>query len=347
MAKLFDAATVKASLGDKRLKSLQQTYGGKGKGKYDFQFVKTSQLEPGVYRIRFLPPFPGLAKRVPVRLVTHGVEIKMGEKPMNVHCTGEDCLICRLLVVMEPQKDALSDAKQAALKHLSPWERFNFPLAIGGQPDPKDERKYPQWVPDKNVEKGIILIVQADGILSNISKLFDRHPDLSDIEEGRYLKLEKENRNTYNFSEPGNPKPLATTDLYTPDRYPKLDELAAGCAKRMDNSDLEELLKGTWWRKMIPWEDLDTDAVGGAEDAPEDEDDEPPAKASKKKARPVDEEEVAEIEGVDEDDEPPSRKPKPPAQKCAADAAPWDDEDDTPSAKTASSKKRTSEIWDD
>ena len=318
MAKLFDAAVVKASLDDTRLKSLRQTYGkGGGKG-YAFQFVKTSKLGEGTYRIRFLPPFPGLAKRIPVRLVTHGVEIKQGAKPMYVHCNGKTCLLCRLLEVMEPRKDELSDPKQQALGHLNPWERFNIPIAVGAQPDPNDQNKYPVWVPDKSVEKGIILVVEAAGILKKINGLMEKYPDLSDIEDGRYLKLQKEGKNSYEFSEPGAPKPLATQDLYTADKYPKLDELALSAAKKMDNDDVLELLQGVWWRKTVPFGDLDESGVGGDE--------------------PDEDEEVAEVADVDDDDEPTPPKsgnPKYAATKAAKPAAKKrvideDDEDETP-----------------
>jgi len=311
MAKLFDAATVKASLADDRLKSLRQTY-GKGKGKYEFQFVKTSQLSPGVYRIRFLPPFPGHAKRIPVRVVTHSVEIKMGKDPMRVQCNGKECLICRLLLMMEPRLDELSDPKKDALKIMNPWERYYFPIAIGAQPDPKGSAKYPQWVPDKSVEKGILLIVQADGIMSNILAKFEKYPDLSDVEEGRYLKLEKEGNNGYSFSEPGAPRPLGTPDLYTAEKYPKLDEMLFKNTKKMDGEDLLELLQGCWWSKIVNWEDLDDAGLGEEDD--EDEDDE-----------------VAEIEDEDEDDEPPppKKKAKPvPAKATASKKQRVVDEDD-------------------
>mgnify|MGYP001571855654 CR=1 FL=1 len=343
MAKLFDAATVKASLADDRLKSLRQTY-GKGKGKYEFQFVKTSQLSPGVYRIRFLPPFPGHAKRIPVRVVTHSVEIKMGKDPLRVICSGADCLICRLLLFMEPQVDGLSDPKKDALKIMNPWERYYFPLAVGAQPDPKDNNKYPQYVPDKSVEKGILLIVQADGIMTSILNLFTKYPDLSDIEEGRYLKLEKEGNNGYAFSEPGSPKPLGTPDLYTAEKYPKLDEMLFKNVKKMDGEDLLELLQGCWWSKIVNFDDLLEGGVGG--DEPEEDEDEP-APVVKKKAKPVvedDDEDIPEVE--EEDDEPPVKRAGKKLAKAVADLgkssakkkpvddddeddekSPWDDDD--------------------
>lgn len=305
MAKLFDAATVKASLGDERLKSLRQTY-GKGKGKYEFQFVKTSQLSPGTYRIRFLPPFPGHAKRIPVRVVTHSVEIKMGKDPLRVQCNGKDCLICRLLLMMEPRLDDLSDPKKDALKIMNPWERYYFPIAIGAQPDPKDPSKYPQWVADKSVEKGILLIVQADGIMTNILRLFEKNDDLSDIEEGRYLKLEKEGNNGYAFSEPGSPKPLATPDLYTAEKYPKLDEMLFKNTKKMDDEDLLELLQGCWWSKIVPADFWEEDATTGGE---------------------VDE--IDEVEDADEDDEaPPVKKKAAPVAAKTAKKKPVDDDED-------------------
>ena len=240
---------------------IAQVYGGGGRNPR-FSIITLAQLEPGSYKMRFLPGMPGKVPLGYIRMITHKFEVTEGKPPTVVVCTkAEDdaasCFMCDALEsLMEDFKDQ-TQIVQEALSGLSPWERIYFPIVIEAGPDPTSKEKYPKWEAKDGQETGAIITISAAGVREQIASLYADYPNMNDERRGRYLRLIKESQSRYSFR-PLDPGPLARPELL--DDYPDIRKIFSKSTKIMTYSEMQSLWQSAWWTKNLL--DLSEEPVG-------------------------------------------------------------------------------------
>lgn len=262
----FNLKGMSASLDDSRIAGFKRTYGGLGGGDFKFKPIYWSALTDGAYKVRLAPKHPSKCPQGLVRIATHRVETRVGEKWTEVLCTyktgveGADCYVCDIMEAVQDELGSFSKDVQAALMQMNPRALFIFPGIITAKPDPtfvpSDTRRYAPWVPDDQARQGAILQLEGKRVLTALFDVLKEYPDANDCDEGYWLQITKMGKETpiIRASRAASCLTPSEAELFADKDYPSLypvPKFMSKTVRDLDYNATKAFISECWWAKDV------------------------------------------------------------------------------------------------
>jgi hypothetical protein len=262
----FNLKGLSASLDDQRISNFKKTYGGLGSGDFKYKPIYWSALSDGAYKVRLAPKHPSKCPQGFVRLATHRIEHRVGEKWAEIICTykpgveGAECYVCDIMEAVQDELSTFSKDVQAALMQMNPRQLFLFPSLITAKPDPKfvptDARKYAPWVPDDQARQGAILQLEGKRVLAALFDVLKEYPDANDVDEGYWLQITKMGKETpiVRAARAASELTPSEAELMSDKDYPVLHPIPKFMSKslrELDYNGQKSFIAGCWWASEV------------------------------------------------------------------------------------------------
>lgn len=266
----FNIKGMSAAMADNRIENFKKSYGTNSSGDFKFKPMYWSTLTDGVYKLRLAPKHPSKCPSGYVRLCTHKIEVRVGEKPQEVTCTyrpdqsDSECYICDVMEAVQEELGGFRKDIQAALQLMAPRQMFIFPGIITAKADPAFvptyNKKYAPWVPDLQSRQGCILQLEGKRVMTALFDALQQYPDCNDTDEGHWIQITKMGKESPIFRVDRQATQLtsAEAELMGDKDYPALHPLPRYMSKsvsELDYAGQKALVAQAWWAFEVIAED--------------------------------------------------------------------------------------------